>query len=216
MKQERSCARWHDVIMCRVGLCQRRIFRVITSIIALPPTAWHGVGRIIWAMLVIAALQENQGQPIKASHIVTDVYIKKAIKEEVMSDPLPSFSASLLVRLGIASLLARLGRCKSVGSWRGPCSTGQNCELMDPSSDLIALWKNNSSKSSSTGQFDRPPNQVRSTGQFDWPVRLDIESGSQQMTYIQWVHAEPLQLVQGTEQVLPTAMIRYMVVVLAR
>jgi hypothetical protein len=25
------------------------------------------------------------------------------------------------------------------------------------------------------------------------------------MTYIQWVHAEPLQLVQGTEQVLPTA-----------
>ena len=38
-------------------------------------------------MLVIAALQENQGQPIKASHIVTDVYIKKAIKEEVMSDP---------------------------------------------------------------------------------------------------------------------------------
>ena len=87
---------------------------------------------------------------------------------------------------------------------------------MDPSSDLIALWKNNSSKSSSTGQFDRPPNQVRSTGQFDWPVRLDIESGSQQMTYIQWVHAEPLQLVQGTEQVLPTAMIRYMVVVLAR
>ena len=38
-------------------------------------------------MLVIAALQENQGQPIKASHIVTDVYIKKAIKDEVMSDP---------------------------------------------------------------------------------------------------------------------------------
>ena len=38
-------------------------------------------------MLVIAALQENQGQPIKASHIVTDVYIKKAIKKEVMSDP---------------------------------------------------------------------------------------------------------------------------------
>jgi hypothetical protein len=36
------------------------------------------------------------------------------------------------------------------------------------------------------------------------------------MTYIQWVHAEPLQLVQGTEQVLPTAMIRYVVVVLAR
>jgi hypothetical protein len=35
-------------------------------------------------------------------------------------------------------------------------------------------------------------------------------------TYIQWVHAEPLQLVQGTEQVLPTAMIRYVVVVLAR
>ena len=29
-------------------------------------------------MLVIAALQENQGQPIKASHIVTDVYIKKS------------------------------------------------------------------------------------------------------------------------------------------
>ena len=29
---------------------------------------------------------------------------------------------------------------KSVGSWRDPCSTGQNCELMDPSSDLIALW----------------------------------------------------------------------------
>jgi hypothetical protein len=43
--------------------------------------AWRGVGRIIWAMLVIVALQENQGQPIKASHIVTDVYIKKAIKK---------------------------------------------------------------------------------------------------------------------------------------
>jgi hypothetical protein len=60
-------------------------------------------------MLVIAALQENQGQPIKASHIVTDVYIKKAIKEEVMSDPLPSFSASLLVRLGIATSASPTG-----------------------------------------------------------------------------------------------------------
>ena len=72
---------------------------------------------------------------------------------------------------------------KSVGSWRDPCSTGQNCELMDPSSDLIALWKNNSSKSSSTGQFD-------------WPIQL--ANG----------YRDP--------HLLPTAMIRYMVVVLAR
>ena len=37
-------------------------------------------------------------------------------------------------------------------------------------------------------------------------LRLLVRLGrcwSQQMTYIQWVHAEPLQLVQGTEQVLP-------------
>jgi hypothetical protein len=34
-------------------------------------------------------------------------------------------------------------------------------------------WKNNSSKSSSTSQFDWPPNQVRSTGQFDWPMAID-------------------------------------------
>jgi hypothetical protein len=71
----------------------------------------------------------------------------------------------------------------SVGSWRDPCSTGQNCELMDPSSDLIALWKNNSSKSSSTGQFA-------------WPIQL--ANG----------YRDP--------HLLPTAMIRYMVVVLAR
>ena len=72
---------------------------------------------------------------------------------------------------------------KSVGSWRDPCSTGQNCELMDPSSDLIALWKNNSSKSSSTGQFD-------------WPIQL--ANG----------YRDP--------HLLPTAMIRYMVAVLAK
>ena len=65
-------------------------------------------------------------------------------------------------------------------------------------------------------KFDWPVRPATKSSSFDWPVRLDIESGSQQMTYIQWVHAEPLQLVQGTEQVLPTAMIRYMVVVLAR
>src|ERR1700745_2963640 len=42
-------------------------------------------------------------------------------------------------------------------------------------------------------------------------LRLLVRLGrcwSQQMTYIQWVHAEPLQLVQGTEQVLPTAKLR--------
>ena len=54
-----------------------------------------------------------------------------------------------------------------------------------------------------------------STGVLRLLVRLG-RCWSQQMTYIQWVHAEPLQLVQGTEQVLPTAMIRYVVVVLAR
>src|SRR4029077_4452941 len=74
---------------------------------------------------------------------------------------------------------------KSVGSWRDPCSTGQNCELMDPSSDLIALWKNNSSKSSSTGQFDWPIQLangyrdpqvcgVLARPMFDWPeLRAD-------------------------------------------
>ena len=78
-------------------------------------------------MLVIAALQENQGQPIKASHIVTDVYIKKAIKEEVMSDPVNQLlqikfdwpvrlakgtvqgTEQLLVRLGIATSASSTG-----------------------------------------------------------------------------------------------------------
>jgi hypothetical protein len=50
-------------------------------------------------MLVIAALQENQGQPIKASHIVTDVYIKKAIKEDERSQRFVSISSVKLSQL---------------------------------------------------------------------------------------------------------------------
>src|SRR5207344_2745870 len=88
-------------------------------------------------------------------------------------------------------------------------------------------WKNNSSKSSSTGQFDWPMAR---------PILADTESGTRENEVITpWSQMPNLiQLAQGTEQalplydpvhgsgpgeivflaVLPTAMIRYMVVVL--
>ena len=112
---------------------------------------------------------------------------------------------------------------------------------MDPSSDLIALWKNNSSKSSSTSQFDWPiqlangyrdPHLLPTAmirymvvvlakpifcGVLARPILADIESGTRENEVITPWSQMPylIQLVQGTEQAYH-CMIRYMVVVLAR
>jgi hypothetical protein len=112
---------------------------------------------------------------------------------------------------------------------------------MDPSSDLIALWKNNSSKSSSTGQFDWPiqlangyrdPHLLPTAmirymvvvlakpifcGVLARPILADIESGTRENeVFTPWSQMPYLiQLAQGTKQAYH-CMIRYMVVVLAR
>jgi hypothetical protein len=93
----------------------------------------------------------------------------------VMSDPV-NCELRLLVRLDLIAFCPLGGRTTPPNQVQLASSTGDDIRLL-VRLDLIAFlpvggWKNNSSKSSSTGQFDRPPNQVRSTGQFDWLIRL--------------------------------------------
>ena len=111
-----------------------------------------------------------------------------------MSDPV-NCELRLLVRLDLIAFCPLGGRTTPPNQVQLASSTGDDIRLL-VRLDLIAFlpvggWKNNSSKSSSTGQFDRPPNQVRSTGQFDWLIRL---ANGYRNPHLAWVMSRSREL----------------------